>query len=358
MQFTWRFAAGIGPFARLLGAQRRLPFTAGADDAACAELALPDLPADHIVVPSFATTGGGDYAFRFSLAAGCGEAALAGIGDALGSLPALDTPDIAAPLDNFITRAPLRQPRLRLAVHGSIGPSWLLAVSVRPLRLTTPAAGRATVAPQVVPALSQWQHADPALRPRICLPTCTAMALPGGSDAATFAEVVARCRHASGIHGVWPLAVHTASRRGIVGCVEAITHVDDIAPLLAAGCRVVASVRFADGELTGAPMPASAGHLVLVRGLDAARVHVNDPAAPDAAGVCRDYAREQFAGIWLRQRGACCIFLPATAGAAASAADDAAASPAPSATRVRRPQPDGRTPGSEPDSRATAGRHP
>lgn len=328
MVLTWRFSAGIEALAGLLGARRPVPFSHD-DSGTFVALDLPPIPADHIVVAAFSSMTVGEYAYRFSLSDGAEVAALSGIGSAstdgnssgngspdgspppLAAMAACDSSSISAPIDNFITRGPLAAPRLRMDVAAvDVDAACLLTVSVRPVHVAAPTAGVEAAAPRSVAAISQWQHTDPALRPRICLPTCTAMALAGGDDPAAFERIVAECRHASGIYGVWPLATYVASRRGIIASVEVINRMDDVVPLLAHGCTVVASVRFADGELTAAPMRETGGHLILVRGMDRQRVYVNDPAARTSDAVARDYERSAFASIWLRYRGAACVFLP------------------------------------------------
>ena len=70
---------------------------------------------------------------------------------------------------------------------------------------------------------------------------------------------------------------------------------------------MVASVRFRAGELPNSPMPATGGHLVLLRGIEGGTVRVNDPAAPPGA-VDRRYDARAFAAAWMRERGAAYVF--------------------------------------------------
>ena len=67
------------------------------------------------------------------------------------------------------------------------------------------------------------------------------------------------------------------------------------------------SIRFQAGELPNSPMPATGGHLVLLRGIDDGTVLVNDPAAPPGS-VERRYDARAFAAAWMRQRGAAYVF--------------------------------------------------
>jgi hypothetical protein len=58
------------------------------------------------------------------------------------------------------------------------------------------------------------------------------------------------------------------------------------------------------GELSGAPIPSSEGHLMVLVGFDAKGNPVmNDPAAPTDAGVRRTYPRAAFEKLWLTHSG-------------------------------------------------------
>ena len=73
---------------------------------------------------------------------------------------------------------------------------------------------------------------------------------------------------------------------------------------------LVASIRYAAGELPGAPMLATGGHLVVVTGVDGEAVLVNDPAAPYHGTVSRRYPLAAFSRAWFRHRGAVYIVSP------------------------------------------------
>jgi hypothetical protein len=73
---------------------------------------------------------------------------------------------------------------------------------------------------------------------------------------------------------------------------------------IAAGVPVVVSVAWNRQALTGAPFPASAGHLAVLAGFDAAgHPVVNDPGAPYDDVVQRTYLREEFERAWLGHTG-------------------------------------------------------
>lgn len=67
---------------------------------------------------------------------------------------------------------------------------------------------------------------------------------------------------------------------------------------------VIASIRFSSGQLSGAPISSTPGHLVVIVGFTAAgNPIVNDPAAGSNAGVRRVYDRAQFERAWVRGSG-------------------------------------------------------
>jgi hypothetical protein len=104
--------------------------------------------------------------------------------------------------------------------------------------------------------------------------------------------------------GNWPF--NTAYAAGLAGraFVTRLHSLRDAEVLVRAGIPVVTSIAFARGALTGAPIGASNGHLVVVVGFTATGdVVVNDPAAPTDAGVRRTYDRGQFEDAWLPTSG-------------------------------------------------------
>ena len=80
---------------------------------------------------------------------------------------------------------------------------------------------------------------------------------------------------------------------------------------IAAGQPLVISIRFREGELPGAPIPSTAGHLIVVTGFAPnGDVLVNDPAAPAAAEVPRSYRRVDLEKAWLQKGGVAYVLLP------------------------------------------------
>ena len=85
--------------------------------------------------------------------------------------------------------------------------------------------------------------------------------------------------------------------------VEALPS-DQAERLIRHGTALIASIAFGPGELDGAPLTSSPGHLLVIRGFTRhGRVIVNDPAADHARGVRRVYKRGQFENAWLPTTG-------------------------------------------------------
>ncbi|HEY8477863.1 MAG TPA: C39 family peptidase, partial [Chloroflexota bacterium] len=72
----------------------------------------------------------------------------------------------------------------------------------------------------------------------------------------------------------------------------------------AQGRPAIISVRFEPGQLRGAPIQSTNGHLIVVRGFTPeGDVVVNDPIAPSAASVRRVYQREDLERVWVHNAG-------------------------------------------------------
>ncbi len=104
--------------------------------------------------------------------------------------------------------------------------------------------------------------------------------------------------------GNWPF--NTAYAAGLTGraFVTRLHDLRDAERFVAAGIPVVASISFGRGQLTGAPISSTSGHLLVIVGFTAAgNVVVNDPAAADNRSVRRTYDRAQFEAAWWRRSG-------------------------------------------------------
>jgi hypothetical protein len=115
---------------------------------------------------------------------------------------------------------------------------------------------------------------------------------------------VARVVYDYGYHGAGNWAFNTAYASNLTGdaFVTRLTDLRDAERFIAAGIPLAASISFSRGQLTGAPISATAGHLVVIAGFTSTGdVVVNDPAAPNNSTVRRVYDRGQFERAWLRR---------------------------------------------------------
>ena len=153
-----------------------------------------------------------------------------------------------------------------------------------------------------------------------CSPTSTSMVLAywdRGPSPAQYAWVRSRYRqpwvdyaarytYASGYDGTgdWPFNTAYAGRFHLDAFVTRLRSLRQAAAFVKAGIPLVASISFGPGELDGAPIGSTAGHLVVIRGFTAGgRVIVNDPAASSAQTVRRVYRRDQFERAWVGSTG-------------------------------------------------------
>ena len=159
---------------------------------------------------------------------------------------------------------------------------------------------------------SQMEEA-PAHRRDICSPTSLAMALSYWGVRRKTAEVAERVRDSrTGIFGHWSFNAAAAGDLGLESWVARLGSLDDLARELRDGRPVVASLTWRAGELDGAPLKSTAGHLLLVVGLTPkGDVIALDPAAPRAASARRVYDRRQFHHAWIgRKRGLAYLLSP------------------------------------------------
>ena len=151
-----------------------------------------------------------------------------------------------------------------------------------------------------------------------CSPTSTTMvlayykALPPPSAYAwvnqsyddRFVDHAARMTFDNGYDGTgnWPFNTAYAGTRTRHAFVTRFKSLRGVERFVKVGIPVVTSISFATGKLSGAPIAASAGHLVVVVGFTrSGDVVVNDPAARTDSTVRRTYDRGQFEDAWLKR---------------------------------------------------------
>jgi hypothetical protein len=104
--------------------------------------------------------------------------------------------------------------------------------------------------------------------------------------------------------GNWPFNTAYAGTRGLDAYVTRLRSLRSAERYIKAGIPLVASVAYGSGELDGAPIDSTNGHLMVIRGFTAAGdVIVNDPAAARPRGVRRTYDRGQFENAWIPATG-------------------------------------------------------
>ncbi len=113
--------------------------------------------------------------------------------------------------------------------------------------------------------------------------------------------------------GMWPFNTAYAARFGLDAFVTRLRSLREAELFIRAGIPLVASISFGRGELSGAPISSTSGHLVVIRGFTAdGRVVVNDPAASSNRGVRRIYRRGQFENAWSDNGGVVYVIHPAS----------------------------------------------
>jgi hypothetical protein len=104
--------------------------------------------------------------------------------------------------------------------------------------------------------------------------------------------------------GNWPFNTAVGATRLADAFVTRLADLQQAERFLRAGIPLEVSIRFSRGELAGAPISASAGHLVVLAGLTAeGNPIVMDPAAASDSSVRRTYDRAQFERAWLGGSG-------------------------------------------------------
>jgi hypothetical protein len=100
-------------------------------------------------------------------------------------------------------------------------------------------------------------------------------------------------------NGNWPFNTAYAASYGLKASVNRFSSLGQVERWIAKRVPVIASISWGRGELTGTPIPASSGHLLVIRGFtQAGNVIVNDPAADSNSGVRRVYQRDEFRKAW------------------------------------------------------------
>ncbi|MDP6374483.1 MAG: C39 family peptidase [Pseudomonadales bacterium] len=281
-----------------------------ASDRFSCTIRLPPIPEHHIVIPSFASAAS-DTRFVFSLL-GDAVAELPGVPTTIDGYQTANTPTnsagaVSMHIDCWHTEQPCVDTKVRLVVHASCPPKrYLLTISIRPLEIDPPiTACTCRITTDRAPAGISQMQAPPRIRSRICSPTAMAMVIGCKGRDERWRRLVERCYDPrTRLYGVWPLALRAATLEGHLGSVEALADWDVACRLLERGVALVTSIKFAKGQLTGAPLEYTCGHLVVLYGIEHQEVLVCDPAAPEDMDVRKRYDITEFSRAWLAYRGA------------------------------------------------------
>jgi hypothetical protein len=236
----------------------------------------------------------------------------------------VDTWKAATPLTQWQVRVRLyrsaaTRPAVRLDRIGAMA-SALAPRGSTPTSAPGPAAGTVLA----VPTFSQMTHSGHYPQwggggEAWCSPTSTAMVLayyglqPGPFTDITSGHTDAQVDHTARLvfdhayDGTGNWAFNTAYASTLTTGDAYVTRLPDLRAaedFIVAGVPLVASVAFGRNQLTGAPISASNGHLMVIVGFEAdGDVVVNDPAGASNTAVRRVYDRDEFEDIWINASG-------------------------------------------------------
>ena len=138
-----------------------------------------------------------------------------------------------------------------------------------------------------------------------CSPTSTSMILGYHGVQVTVPQAAAGTydRAYDGT-GNWPFNTAYAGSFGLRAYVSRLPSLSAAEKYIAAGLPLALSLGWKPGELPGAAVERSSGHLMVLVGFDAGgNPLLNDPAASSDAGVRRSYPRAVFERLWLSHSG-------------------------------------------------------
>ncbi len=227
------------------------------------------------------------------------------------SFPPQQTPAGQVNTDELVLSRPADAYRYRLKFYGQAELSFLAASLVRdPFEYDGKQASRlpaGSFEKEVTP-LSQMELLHPDRR-RICSPVSLCMAL-NALDIAIQPEEVLRgvFDPSANIYGNWLFNMAYAGSLGVQAYVRRFAELNELKDFVSPDSLAVASIAYEKGELAGAAIEHTPGHLVLVRGWKDGKVLVADPAASARNTVLRSYDAREFANAWLNhKRGAAYI---------------------------------------------------
>ncbi len=183
-----------------------------------------------------------------------------------------------------------------------------VAVSVPDVTADAARANATEVLPIDVPAISQYDAAQPGAR-GWCSAASTAMLLGVHGVTVSLDDAVRGVTDAAdGSTGNWAFNAAFAGAHGLRAAVAHLRGIEHALAFVRAGLPVAISIAWNRGELSGAAVEHSAGHLLVVRGADARDVLVNDPAR---SGVLARYPRAALDRVFRAHGGVAYLIAPA-----------------------------------------------
>jgi hypothetical protein len=154
-----------------------------------------------------------------------------------------------------------------------------------------------------VPFRTQKDAPKP-LAGEICSPTSVSMVLAyWGVDKPVVEHALSIYDPENEMFGNWGRAVARAGELGMDGWLTRFRTWDQVKAQIAAGQPVIASIRFKAGTFPSAVLPSTGGHLIVIRGFNAAGdVIVNDPAGKER-GNGAVYRADELARAWFDHGG-------------------------------------------------------
>ena len=146
----------------------------------------------------------------------------------------------------------------------------------------------------------------------VCSPTSLAMALDYWGVRKKTVEVEEKVRDSrTALFGHWPFNVASAADYGVESWVSRLNSLADLEREIADDRPVIVSVTFGPGELDGAPIKRTNGHIMIAIGFTPqGDVIVLDPAAARSSAR-RVYVRRQFHNAWIgNKRGLAYLLSP------------------------------------------------
>ena len=220
---------------------------------------------------------------------------------------------VQANIDFWIIKTKIRQARIRWVIHGLTeiqNIPALFSISSRCKAAFKRLSSAKLSIDKIVPSISQMLL-NPDIKNRICSPTCLGMLIKYHGISINIHDIIAEAYHApTQLYGVWPANIRAASLYGLCGYVSHIPNWRTAENLIQKSYPFIASIRYKDGELSGAPIEETSGHLVIVRGCNQKKILVNDPASPTEKTVARSYCLEEFRRAWFNGSSVAYILFP------------------------------------------------